>query len=115
MQEKRDGDILLVIVETLFERNELLVARSKSTTIIVNELRLREAERPFATPAPSCFTETDSAITRARLALFAGGSGDCNPVHIDIDVARTAGFDDVFAQGMHITAIGAKGAHPYIR
>lgn len=39
-------------------------------------------------------------VTRAMLALFAGASGDHNPVHIDTDVARAAGFDDVFAHGM---------------
>jgi acyl dehydratase len=40
------------------------------------------------------------AITRTTLALFAGASGDHNPIHLDIDVARSAGRDDVFAQGM---------------
>lgn len=39
-------------------------------------------------------------ISRTTLALFAGGSGDHNPIHIDIDNARSAGYDDVFAQGM---------------
>ena len=39
-------------------------------------------------------------ISRGTLALFAGASGDHNPIHIDLDNARSAGFDDVFAQGM---------------
>ena len=39
-------------------------------------------------------------ISRTTLALFAGASGDHNPIHIDIDVARSAGLDDVFAHGM---------------
>lgn len=39
-------------------------------------------------------------ISRATLALFAGASGDHNPIHIDLDFARTAGFDDVIAHGM---------------
>lgn len=39
-------------------------------------------------------------ISRTTLALFAGGSGDHNPIHIDLDVARSAGMDDVFAHGM---------------
>ncbi len=43
---------------------------------------------------------TVSPITRTTLALFAGASGDHNPIHIDIDAARAAGHDDVFAQGM---------------
>ncbi len=39
-------------------------------------------------------------VTRLTLALYAGASGDHNPVHIDSDAARAAGFPDVFAQGM---------------
>lgn len=39
-------------------------------------------------------------IDRARLALFAGASGDHNPVHIDLDAARRARMPDVFAHGM---------------
>ena len=39
-------------------------------------------------------------ISRTTLALFAGGSGDHNPIHLDLDVAKSAGLDDVFAQGM---------------
>jgi acyl dehydratase len=39
-------------------------------------------------------------ISRTTLALFAGASGDHNPIHIDIDVAHSAGLDDVFAHGM---------------
>ncbi|MFJ9391216.1 MaoC/PaaZ C-terminal domain-containing protein [Nocardioides sp. NPDC101246] len=43
---------------------------------------------------------TEPPISRTTLALFAGASGDHNPIHIDIDVARSAGLGDVFAQGM---------------
>lgn len=39
-------------------------------------------------------------ISRAHLALYAGASGDHNPVHIDIDFAKSAGLSDVFAHGM---------------
>lgn len=39
-------------------------------------------------------------ISRATLALFAGASGDHNPIHIDVDVAQSVGLDDVFAHGM---------------
>jgi acyl dehydratase len=43
---------------------------------------------------------TVAPVSRATLALFAGASGDHNPIHIDLDVARSAGLDDVFAHGM---------------
>src|SRR5208283_4251542 len=39
-------------------------------------------------------------LTRTTLALFAGASGDHNPVHIDIDAARAAGLPDVIGHGM---------------
>lgn len=39
-------------------------------------------------------------ITRRSLALFAGGSGDHQPVHIDLDAAHDRGRDDVIAHGM---------------
>ncbi|MGI9483697.1 MAG: MaoC family dehydratase [Hyphomicrobiales bacterium] len=43
---------------------------------------------------------TTDEISRTTLALFAGASGDHNPIHIDIDFAKSAGMDDVFAHGM---------------
>ncbi len=39
-------------------------------------------------------------ITRHTLALYCGASGDHNPIHVDIDFAKAAGFPDVFAHGM---------------
>lgn len=39
-------------------------------------------------------------ISRTTLALYAGASGDHMPIHIDIDAAKAAGFDDVFVHGM---------------
>lgn len=36
-------------------------------------------------------------VSRTTLALYAGASGDHNPIHIDLDVARSAGLGDVFA------------------
>jgi acyl dehydratase len=41
-----------------------------------------------------------AAINRTTLALYAGASGDHNPIHIDIDFARRARMPDVFAHGM---------------
>lgn len=39
-------------------------------------------------------------VSRATLALYAGASGDHNPMHIDSDFAKKAGMPDVFAHGM---------------
>jgi acyl dehydratase len=40
------------------------------------------------------------AISRLNLALYCGASGDHNPIHVDIDFAKSAGVPDVFAHGM---------------
>ena len=39
-------------------------------------------------------------ITRQKLALYCGASGDHNPIHVDIDYAKESGLDDVIAHGM---------------
>ena len=41
-----------------------------------------------------------SPLSRLTLALYAGASGDHNPIHVDLDFARAAGMPDVFAHGM---------------
>jgi acyl dehydratase len=39
-------------------------------------------------------------ISRSTLSLFAGASGDTNAIHLDHELAQSAGMPDVFAQGM---------------
>ena len=39
-------------------------------------------------------------LSRLTLALYAGASGDHNPIHVDSDFATRAGMPDVFAHGM---------------
>lgn len=53
-------------------------------------------------------------ISRKTLALYAGASGDHNPMHIDIDYARQAGEKDVFAHGMLIMAYLAKSVTDWV-
>jgi acyl dehydratase len=58
---------------------------------------IRYASVHVGDPIP---TLTTPPISRTTLALYAGASGDHNPMHIDIDFARKAGVPDVFAHGM---------------
>ncbi len=53
-------------------------------------------------------------VTRTTLALYAGASGDHNPMHIDIDYARQAGESDVFAHGMLIMAYLGRGVTDWV-
>lgn len=51
-------------------------------------------------------TRTLPPITRTALTLYAGGSGDHNPLHIDLDFARNvAKMDDVVGHGMLTMAL----------
>jgi len=47
-------------------------------------------------------------VSRHVLALYCGGSGDHNPIHVDIDFARASGVDDVFAHGMFSMGVLAR-------
>ena len=39
-------------------------------------------------------------VSRHTLALYCGCAGDHNPIHVDLDYAKSAGLDDVIAHGM---------------
>ncbi len=51
---------------------------------------------------------TVEPISRTTLALYAGASGDHNPIHIDVDFARQFGLDDVIAHGMLVMAYAGR-------
>jgi acyl dehydratase len=42
----------------------------------------------------------ERVVTREDIQAYADASGDRNPLHLDDDVARSAGFDEVIAHGM---------------
>ena len=43
---------------------------------------------------------TTHSVSRHTLALYCGASGDHNPIHVDLDFAKSSGLDDVIAHGM---------------
>lgn len=47
-------------------------------------------------------------VTAVDLALFAAASGDHNPLHLDVDTARQAGFDRPVVHGMYTMACAAR-------
>ncbi|ETB18312.1 MULTISPECIES: MaoC/PaaZ C-terminal domain-containing protein [Mycobacterium avium complex (MAC)] len=44
-------------------------------------------------------------LTRQMFVRYAGASGDFNPMHYDDQLARSAGYPSVFAQGMFCAAL----------
>lgn len=47
-------------------------------------------------------------VTAVDLALFAAASGDHNPLHLDAEAARKAGFDRPVVHGMFTMACAAR-------
>lgn len=57
------------------------------------------------TPGAEVARVRSKPLDRTALALYAGASGDHNPIHIDLDAAREAGLGDVIGHGMFAMAL----------
>ena len=57
---------------------------------------------------PQTLALTCGPVTAVDLALFAAASGDHNPLHLDADVARAAGFDRPLVHGMLTMAFSGR-------
>ncbi|MFE6056447.1 MaoC family dehydratase [Kitasatospora sp. NPDC056446] len=67
----------------------------------------RPAAHPGTTPdtGPHTLTRT---LAAADTTAYAHASGDLNPIHLDDDAARAAGFPAAIAHGMHLIALAAE-------
>lgn len=61
-----------------------------------------------AAPFPTALQLVHGPVTAVDLALFAGSSGDHNPLHLDATVAHAAGFDRPVVHGMLTMAFVAR-------
>ena len=61
-----------------------------------------------ASPYPATLELNLAPISAADLALYAAASGDLNPLHLDAEVARAAGFERPIAHGMRTMACVAR-------
>lgn len=53
-------------------------------------------------------------LTRSDLVMYAGASGDFNPMHTDEVTAKAAGLPSVFGHGMFTAGILAKAITDYV-
>ena len=60
------------------------------------------------TAFPNELSLVDGPVTAVDLALFAAASGDHNPLHLDAEVARAAGFERPVVHGMLTMALVAR-------
>ncbi|MET9324287.1 MaoC/PaaZ C-terminal domain-containing protein [Streptomyces sp. NPDC003038] len=66
-----------------------------------------------AAPTPQGAGQPHSAVhalTTDWISTYAQASGDLNPIHLDADAARAAGFDTVIAHGMSVVALAVEEA-----
>ena len=61
-----------------------------------------------STAPPARLELTCGPLSAVDLALFAAASGDHNPLHLDAEVARAAGFDRPVVHGMLTMACVAR-------
>lgn len=112
---KKQGAMELVVkTSTVHNQHQDLVAEMRA--VVVHLRDGTPSQPPPATPLPPWSgpladltapevgallpSLTQPPLSRLTLALFAGASGDHNPIHVDLDFARHAGQPDVFAHGM---------------
>jgi acyl dehydratase len=60
------------------------------------------------TPYPDRIEVKCGPVSAVDLALFAAASGDHNPLHLDADVARGAGFERPVVHGMYTMACAGR-------
>jgi acyl dehydratase len=61
-----------------------------------------------ATPCPETLELQIGPISAVDLAVYAAASGDLNPLHLDAEVARAAGFERPIAHGMRTMACAGR-------
>ncbi|QHF25660.1 hypothetical protein GTU73_17780 [Rathayibacter sp. VKM Ac-2804] len=71
----------------------------------------RPAAAPAARPLPGApVADATIRVSAVFSSLYAGVSGDDNPIHVDAEAARAAGFDGPIAHGMSVVALALEVA-----
>ncbi len=99
--DKKDGALSFIVVDTDYRVTGRAVARTQ------------HPDHPRAQPHrimswPAELKMQVAAVTPLQLALFGAASGDHNPLHLDPDVARRAGFDKPVVHGMLSMALAGR-------
>ncbi|MFE7528656.1 MaoC/PaaZ C-terminal domain-containing protein [Kitasatospora sp. NPDC057542] len=68
---------------------------------------LAPAAHPGTTPDGDTHTSTH-VLTAADTTAYAHACGDLNPIHLDEDAAKAAGFPGTITHGMHLLALAAE-------
>ena len=104
LYEKKDGTLGFIVWETRVEASDGAPVADLRSVMIIRPPQPQSGHPTPRATAPAAKSGlpglATGPITRHQLGLYAGASGDYNPLHIDMDYARQAGMPDVFAHGM---------------
>src|SRR6478735_10192455 len=76
----------------------------------MGERKLRYDDVQVGDRAPAI----DHELTRTDLVMYAGASGDFNPMHTDEIAAQAAGLPSVFGHGMFTAGLLGKALTDYV-
>lgn len=88
--------------------DEAIIARQRSTVLVqglVTEERDRDAVRRSAVEKVGDPQRTTMTLSADLPGAFAAASGDLNPIHLDHEASRAAGFDELVVHGMCLLAL----------
>lgn len=104
--EKKDGALKFIVIETNIRKDDgTAVSSGYETLVLPDRAPAGKSQQKGSPPALDAEGEAlptlrPGIVIREMLMRFGPASGDFNRVHLDRDAARSAGYDDVFAQGM---------------
>ena len=91
--KNQKGDVVLEAKSGLFVKG----ARKKDS--VDTERAEKDAEEQAWAASPSAWTSTETVAADQSLR-YAEASGDRNPIHTDVDVAKMAGLPDIILHGL---------------
>ena len=108
LYDKKGGALWFVVSETsMKDQAGKLVAKGTGITVVRNPDAAKKSGRKMVAAPKFDQVKVGNSIKPIvlppishQLALYCGGSGDHNPIHVDLDFAKKFGFKDVFAHGM---------------
>jgi acyl dehydratase len=116
IRKEARGARIALTVELIGEDGPAPIARLTISALLVGATQLEPygdiAGGPPA-PAPTGTAPAQTAthtLTPDWISSYGHVSGDLNPIHLDPEAARAAGFDTVIAHGMSVVALAVEEA-----
>lgn len=101
-----DGELLVATRSVVVSRGTGIGAKAGAADRS-NVVQRTIDEVPVPTP-DDVVSQADFTVTRTTLVMYAGASGDFNPIHWNSRIATSVGLPDVIAHGMLTMALAGR-------